>query len=336
MAKEFGKVSSSIWHSRRFNLLPTDSARLSFLYLVTNEHGNPINTYRLPPAYLAADRGISPQQAEEDLKDLRTVRLIDYDDKERVVHIYGWARAQKFTNRKHQAAGIFALSQLPPKSAVTALGAASLMVASYRFAASYREAILTSNEGIETKRRKLGICEEAENRAKKAVGNLLKVHSLCEYTLKLCEPSEFDVIQRLAEALGIELSEALCIELSIELPIGLSPQQRKTTTITTSETPYTSTPTPTILNLNGERGRGGEEEPSPSADAPSPLSGGAPAQTKRKSVMLEHMARRVKAVARGEDKPPIGSLAPTPQALASMLVAGLISEEERDAYLGKV
>jgi len=110
--REFGMLGASIWQSRRFRRLGSDSARLAFCYVISTGHGNTIGTYRLNPAYMAADRNISNDQAEADLLDLGHVGLIDYDGQEHVIHIRRWFERNKITNRKHLAGALRSLSAL--------------------------------------------------------------------------------------------------------------------------------------------------------------------------------------------------------------------------------
>jgi hypothetical protein len=57
VAREFSKVVPALWGSRRFSGLPTDDARLTFLYLLTNAHQTSAGAYRLLPGYACVDLG---------------------------------------------------------------------------------------------------------------------------------------------------------------------------------------------------------------------------------------------------------------------------------------
>ena len=53
--REYSKVSPNVWHSSRFNSLPSDDARYVFLYLATSMHQTSAGACLLPEAYAAAD-----------------------------------------------------------------------------------------------------------------------------------------------------------------------------------------------------------------------------------------------------------------------------------------
>jgi hypothetical protein len=57
VAREFSKVVPALWGSPRFAGLPTDDARLAFLYLLTNAHQTSAGAYRLLPGYACVDLG---------------------------------------------------------------------------------------------------------------------------------------------------------------------------------------------------------------------------------------------------------------------------------------
>lgn len=53
--RDFGKILSSVWRSRRFRALPSDDARYFYFYLHTSKHGNQLGCFELDPIYAQAD-----------------------------------------------------------------------------------------------------------------------------------------------------------------------------------------------------------------------------------------------------------------------------------------
>jgi hypothetical protein len=101
----FAKVSRSLWHSRKFRSLTSDSERMLYLYLITCPHGNSAGCFVLPALYACADLGWSEQQYADGIHTLSKAGLIGFDKDEQTVRIVGWFRFNAPQNPKH-AAGI--------------------------------------------------------------------------------------------------------------------------------------------------------------------------------------------------------------------------------------
>lgn len=106
--RDFSKVSPQVWESERFRALPDDSARLAYLYLLTNGHQNSIGCYRLPVAYACADMGWEASKYLEMLEALALADLIQVDQQTREILILRWFKHNPPTNTKH-AQGAFRL-----------------------------------------------------------------------------------------------------------------------------------------------------------------------------------------------------------------------------------
>jgi hypothetical protein len=89
MARKFGPVGTSIWDSEKFLSLSDDTARLGYLYLIACPHGNAVGLFRLPAAYLAADRRTTPQVAVAMLDELVRVGLIELGESDQI-RIVNW------------------------------------------------------------------------------------------------------------------------------------------------------------------------------------------------------------------------------------------------------
>jgi hypothetical protein len=99
--REFSKVSPQIWESKRFRSLADDSARLAYLYLLSNGHQTSAGCYRLPPAYACADIGWEPAKYDAALQALLDAELVDVDRDTNEVFIPRWFKHNPPTNEKH-------------------------------------------------------------------------------------------------------------------------------------------------------------------------------------------------------------------------------------------
>lgn len=99
--REFSKVSSAIWHSKRFLALSNDRARLLLLYLISNSHQNSSGAYRLPVGYALADLGWSVEEYRCHLDELSEACLIAYDEATEEVYVTGWFKVCPPQNEKH-------------------------------------------------------------------------------------------------------------------------------------------------------------------------------------------------------------------------------------------
>lgn len=191
MSRRFGKVIGTLWASKRFRSLPDDVARLAYIYLHTNTHGNCVGAYRLPAAYLAADVGVSQDQAGAALAAMERVGLIRYDAAESIILIEDWWLYNSITNRKHLQAAISAIADMPRRCLFrprVALEASSEMIAKARSWA-------TDAKGASAATEALTMCRK------------LVVSTLGDATQEAMHHAR----RELPRELWIELSEALSI-----------------------------------------------------------------------------------------------------------------------------
>lgn len=104
--REFSKVYCSLWQSQKFEALPDDSAKLFYLYLLTNEHSNSSGCYDLKRGYAMADLGIDEQAFDRSIQCLCKALLIEVEKGFNTVLIDNWVTFNEPTNAKH-AIGIF-------------------------------------------------------------------------------------------------------------------------------------------------------------------------------------------------------------------------------------
>ena len=98
--REFTKISPQLWDCDGFRG-QDDTARLAYLYLLSNSHQNSVGCYRLPAAYASADLEWPPQKWERALEALIGAGLVKYDMETREVFISDWFQHNPPTNAKH-------------------------------------------------------------------------------------------------------------------------------------------------------------------------------------------------------------------------------------------
>jgi len=112
--RDFGKVASSIWRSKKFRgLRDNDEARLLYLYFLTCQHGNSIGCFSFSIGYAMADLGWSEDKVDRAIKDLSIALLIDWNEDEEVLRIVNFMTKSPCTNEKH-AKGAAALAMSLP------------------------------------------------------------------------------------------------------------------------------------------------------------------------------------------------------------------------------
>ena len=121
-------VASSVWRSRKFRGLRTDTARLTYFYLHTTTHGNSAGVFVLPPEMAAVEMRVDADAIRDSFAELREVQLIRYDPGEELVQIRNFFRFNVITSRKHLAGPLRVIRSMP-KCEVTQAAACDLVVA---------------------------------------------------------------------------------------------------------------------------------------------------------------------------------------------------------------
>jgi len=101
MARQFSKVSSSIWDSRKFRKLGDDDARLAYLYLITGPQANSAGCYSLSIGYACDKLDWERDRFRKAIERLCQAYLIEFDEDENAVRIVNWWRFNAPTNPKH-------------------------------------------------------------------------------------------------------------------------------------------------------------------------------------------------------------------------------------------
>lgn len=110
--RDYGKVSTSIWNSRKFGKI-SDDARLLYLYLHTCPHVNSVGCFVLKDGYATADLGWSVDRYLEAMDSLSKAYLVGMDRAENLVRIVNFLRFDPFTNPKHAQGAIKIAVSLP-------------------------------------------------------------------------------------------------------------------------------------------------------------------------------------------------------------------------------
>lgn len=112
--REYGKVSTSLWQSKKFRSLDgNDDAKLFYLYLHTCPHVNSIGCFRLPKGYVYEDLGWEFDRIDRAIEDLCKALLIGWNQQERVVLIADFLAHSPITNMKHAAGAAKIALSLP-------------------------------------------------------------------------------------------------------------------------------------------------------------------------------------------------------------------------------
>jgi hypothetical protein len=111
--REFSKISPALWHSQRFNTLPSDDGRYLYLYFLTCEHQNSAGCYRLPDGYACHDLQWQQERYHNARSHLLEAELIGFDDACSVVMICRWFKHNPPMNEKHLIGIERVLEKLP-------------------------------------------------------------------------------------------------------------------------------------------------------------------------------------------------------------------------------
>lgn len=94
-------VSVAVWDSKRFRSLPTDSARLFYLYSLSNVHQNSAGCFRLPDGYACDDLCWSAEKYREAREANIAAGLIQFDAETSEILVERWFKHSPPTNEKH-------------------------------------------------------------------------------------------------------------------------------------------------------------------------------------------------------------------------------------------
>jgi len=116
--REFGKIKTSVWKSKKFKSVSIALSKVLYLYLHTNTHGNSIGCYWLSKEYAISDLALSDVSIEaidRAIEELSKSNLIKWDEDEEIIYLCDFLLHSPITNRKH-AIGAAKAALLLPKS----------------------------------------------------------------------------------------------------------------------------------------------------------------------------------------------------------------------------
>ena len=111
--RDYGKIYTSLWRSRKFTSLESDDAKLLYLYLHTCAHANMVGCFILPDGYATADLEWDTTRYRHALDTLSTACLVGVDRGEKLVRIVDFLRHDPFTNASHATGAIKITLALP-------------------------------------------------------------------------------------------------------------------------------------------------------------------------------------------------------------------------------
>jgi len=100
MSREFSRIKTTIWHSKKFNAL-LERHRLFYLYLLTCKQANAAGLFTHQIGYMMVDMGWSEKDCKAALEAVEKVGLINYDFSENNLFIHAWLDVNPPQNPKH-------------------------------------------------------------------------------------------------------------------------------------------------------------------------------------------------------------------------------------------
>jgi hypothetical protein len=111
--RDYGKISTSLWNSRKFGSIKDPVAKLIYLYLHTCPHVNSVGCFVLRDGYAAEDIGITTIQYRMGIDTLSNANLIRIDRVENLIRIIGFLDHDPFNGPKHAKGAIRIAEKLP-------------------------------------------------------------------------------------------------------------------------------------------------------------------------------------------------------------------------------
>jgi antitoxin component of RelBE/YafQ-DinJ toxin-antitoxin module len=261
--RQFGIISSSIWRSKRFRLLSSDLARLTYLYLHTTTHGNSAGAFVLPPEMAALELKVPSEDVRAAFVALDEVRLIRYDQDEEMIQILDFFRFNSISSRKHLQGPVRIIKSLPA-SPVRDFAACDLIMAIF--------------ERREEWQQKTARLKQSEHRTDHAeAGKILEAMSGFDTTAA-------EIIRELkleaalcSDEMGLDTRTLERLRLALLIPLSHTPIDSRIditeTEKTTEKEKTTDKTTTTNTDKTTERGVQGREVTESQPPAPPAVSG---------------------------------------------------------------
>ncbi len=112
MAREFGRLKTSMWQRPKFHAL-SDDGKMLWLYLISCPHGNAIGAFVVSLGYMMADLRWQLERLTETVSELLENGFIDRDDTFDLVVIRDWWQHNTIENPKVAIGAMKAFNLLP-------------------------------------------------------------------------------------------------------------------------------------------------------------------------------------------------------------------------------
>lgn len=100
--RSYAKLSPTIWSSDKFNALPSDDAKLAFIYLLSSPHSNSAGCYRLPDQYARVDLDWPLERFQKAKAEVIAAGMASFDASTSTVLIEKWWAFNRPANPNHR------------------------------------------------------------------------------------------------------------------------------------------------------------------------------------------------------------------------------------------
>lgn len=147
--RPFAMISSSIWRSKKFRKLRSDSARLAYFFLHSHEGGNSLGAFHMPPEQAALGMKRDAEDLIEAYAELQGVNLIRYDEEEELLYIVGFVTHSPPQSYKHLS-GLNRIFKGLPEGPIKSEIAAEIMNALEAKAAEWSDEVTSKSVFLST------------------------------------------------------------------------------------------------------------------------------------------------------------------------------------------
>jgi hypothetical protein len=100
--RDFNKVNPMLWQAPWFKALPTDDAKVLYLYILTSMHQNSAGTYPLPEGYAGVDLQWASERFQTARDTLVAANILHFDADTSEVFLEYWFWHNPLQNGKHR------------------------------------------------------------------------------------------------------------------------------------------------------------------------------------------------------------------------------------------
>lgn len=115
MSREYTKVSSGLFSSKKFRALSSDFERLVYVFLLISPNGNSAGVFEQPPHRAYPEIGCTEEAYAKAIESLSD-SLIDYDEASDTILIRNWLKFNPLTNARHASGAVSQLEKVSCRS----------------------------------------------------------------------------------------------------------------------------------------------------------------------------------------------------------------------------